>query len=328
MSEPVLIIKDLCVDFATRRGPVHAVSDVSLTLRPGEILGLVGESGSGKTVTGLAILGLIDAPGKITAGSIQIEGREIVGVKESALRSLRGKKMAMIFQDPMNTLHPMLSIETQMVEAIRAHEKISIQAARARALTALSTVGIPAAKQRLSAYPHQLSGGMRQRVAIAIAMLHRPTLLVADEPTTALDVTIQAQILSQIQKLCAELGTALIWITHDLAVVAALAHSIAVMYAGRIVETGSIAQVLDHPNHPYTAGLLDSSPSRNTRGQALKQIPGIMQTLMGVQQACAFAPRCSRQQARCLNEMPIMEISLQQHAHRWFYPLTTEATAL
>lgn len=328
MNDPVLVIQNLCVDFATRKGPLHAVSDVSLSLHPGEILGLVGESGSGKTVTGLAILGLIEAPGKITAGSIKIEGHDIVGLKDSALRPLRGKKMAMIFQDPMNTLHPMLRIETQMTEAILAHEKISRQAARARALTALKSVGIPAAQQRLSAYPHQLSGGMRQRVAIAIALLHRPPLLVADEPTTALDVTIQAQILSEIQKLCAELGTALIWITHDLAVVAALAHSIAVMYAGKIVETGSVAQVLDDPQHPYTAGLLNSSPSRHKRGEPLKQIPGIMQTSLGIQQGCAFAERCSHQQPRCLSEMPSIEMSAQQHAHRCFYPRQVQASRL
>ncbi len=219
------------------------------------------------------MLGLIDAPGRIAAGSIKFQGRELVGLSEAELRKLRGRHVAMIFQDPMTTLNPVLRVDTQMIEAIQAHEKVSEKAARDRAAKALAQVGIPSPQERLASYPHQFSGGMRQRVAIAIALLHGPELLVADEPTTALDVTIQAQILAEVQQLCAETGTALIWVTHDLAVVAGLADRVAVMYAGRIVEEGPVDAVLDAPRHPYTAGLIGSVPSRNRRGEKLAQIP-------------------------------------------------------
>ena len=229
------------------------------------MLGLVGESGSGKTVTGWSILGLIDPPGRIAEGSIRLNGLELVGAAEEELRRARGRDVAMIFQDPMMTLNPVLRIDTQMIEAITAHEKVSERAGRARALAALKSVGIAAAEERLTAYPHQLSGGMRQRVAIAIALLHKPRLLIADEPTTALDVTTQAQILAEVQTLCAQSGTALMWITHDLAVVAGLADRIAVMYAGRIVEEGPADAVLDRPLHPYTRGLIGSLPRGNAR---------------------------------------------------------------
>src|SRR3954470_20878402 len=212
---PVLSVRDLAVAFETREGVLSAVDGVSLELRRGEVLGLVGESGSGKSVTGLAILGLIDPPGRMTRGSIALHGEEVIGKAEQELRRIRGKRLAMIFQDPMTTLNPVLRVDTQMIEAIRAHEAVSDKAARERAARALAQVGIPSPEERLTAYPHQFSGGMRQRVAIAIALLHRPAVLVADEPTTALDVTIQAQILSEVQRLAAETGTALLWITHD-----------------------------------------------------------------------------------------------------------------
>jgi peptide/nickel transport system ATP-binding protein len=210
----------------------------------------------------------------------------------------------MIFQDPMTTLNPVLRIDTQMIEAIRAHERVSPKAARDRARQALARVGIPAAEERLQAYPHQFSGGMRQRVAIAIALLHRPEVLIADEPTTALDVTIQAQILSEVQALCAETGTAMVWITHDLSVVAGLADRIAVMYAGRIVETGPVAEILEHPLHPYTAGLIGSVPSRNRRGAPLAQIPGMAPSLASLPPGCAFAPRCPRATELCRTVPP------------------------
>ena len=258
----VLEVRDLAVTFGTREGELTAVDSVTLTVERGQVLGLVGESGSGKSVTGLAIMGLIDPPGRIAGGSIRFDGRELVGLAEPELRALRGRHVAMIFQDPMTTLNPVLRIDTQMIEAVRAHERVSEAAARARAVEALSRVGIPSPQERLTAYPHQFSGGMRQRVAIAIALLHGPALLVADEPTTALDVTIQAQILAEVQQLCAETGTALVWITHDLAVVAGLADRVAVMYAGRIVEEGPVDAVLDAQRHPYTAGLIGSVPSR------------------------------------------------------------------
>jgi peptide/nickel transport system ATP-binding protein len=300
----VLEIRDLAVTFSTRDGLVKAVDGVTLSVERGEVLGLVGESGSGKSVTGLAVLGLIDPPGRIAAGSIRFQGRELVGLSEFELRKLRGRQVAMIFQDPMTTLNPVLRVDTQMIEAIQAHETVSDKAARDRAAQALTKVGIPSPQERLNSYPHQFSGGMRQRVAIAIALLHGPAVLVADEPTTALDVTIQAQILAEVQQLCSEMGTALIWITHDLAVVAGLADRIAVMYAGRIVEEGPVDDVLDAPRHPYTAGLIGSVPSRNKRGERLAQIPGMTPSLARLPDGCAFGPRCPRVQADCRVAQP------------------------
>ncbi|MGP9821561.1 ABC transporter ATP-binding protein [Salinarimonas sp. NSM] len=292
MTAPVLDVRDLKVTFSTREGLVTAVDGVSFSVDAGEVMGLVGESGSGKSVTGLAVLGLIDPPGRIAAGSISVKGRELVGLPEKALQKVRGKDVAMIFQDPMTTLNPVLRIDTQMIEAIRAHEAVSEKAARERARDALAKVGIPSPEERLSAYPNQFSGGMRQRVAIATALLNRPAVLVADEPTTALDVTIQAQILAEVQKLCAETGTALVWITHDLSVIAGLADKVAVMYAGRVVEEGPVADVLERPIHPYTSGLIGSVPSRNKRGQPLAQIPGMTPQLSKLPPGCPFAPRC------------------------------------
>jgi peptide/nickel transport system ATP-binding protein len=273
---PLLAVEELRTHFFTRAGVVKAVDGVSLSARRGEVLGLVGESGCGKSVTGFSIMGLVDPPGRIAGGRILFEGEDLARLPEDRMRALRGERIAMIFQDPMMTLNPVLRIETQMTEAIRAHHpEVSAAEARARARDALVQTGIPDAEERLAAYPHQFSGGMRQRVAIAIALLNRPALLIADEPTTALDVTIQAQILYELQKLCRESGTALIWITHDLAVVGGLADTVAVMYAGRIVEQGPVDAVLDRPLHPYTVGLIGSVPSRNRRGEPLQQIPGM-----------------------------------------------------
>jgi peptide/nickel transport system ATP-binding protein len=299
MSPPVLAVSGLKTHFFLREGIVKAVDGVSLTVGRGEVLGLVGESGSGKTVTGWSIIGLLDPPGRIVEGSIRLAGEELVGRPEEKLRQYRGRKIAMIFQDPMMTLNPVLRIDTQMIEAVTAHERVSQRAARARARAALAAVGIAAPDERLKAYPHQLSGGLRQRVAIAIALLHRPLLLVADEPTTALDVTIQSQILAEVQALCAQSGTALIWITHDLAVVSGLADRIAVMYAGRIVEEGPVEAVLARPLHPYTRGLIGSAPTRQQRGAALVQIPGAPPSPAHLPPGCAFAPRCVRADAAC-----------------------------
>ena len=318
---PVLDINDLAVTFSTRDGLVKAVDGVTLSVGRGEVLGLVGESGSGKSVTGLAVLGLIDPPGKIAAGSIKFQGRELVGLSEAELRKLRGRHVAMIFQDPMTTLNPVLRVDTQMIEAIRAHESVSEKAARDRAAKALAKVGIPSPEERLNSYPHQFSGGMRQRVAIAIALLHGPEVLVADEPTTALDVTIQAQILAEVQQLCAETGTALIWITHDLAVVAGLADRIAVMYAGRIVEEGPVDGVLDAPRHPYTAGLIGSVPSRNRRGSKLAQIPGMTPSLARLPDGCAFGPRCSRVEADCRISQPAATVGEDGRRWRCIHPI-------
>jgi peptide/nickel transport system ATP-binding protein len=302
--EPLLSVRDLATHFPTGAGLVKAVDGVSFDVHRGEVLGLVGESGSGKSVTGFSIMGLIDPPGRVVAGSIRLEGEELVGLDDAAMRRVRGKRVAMIFQDPMMTLNPVLRIDTQMIEAITAHEKVSAKAARARARDALAQVGIPSPDERLGAYPHQFSGGMRQRVAIATALLNRPALIIADEPTTALDVTIQSQILAEMQQLCADTGTALVWITHDLTVVAGLAQRIAVMYAGRIVETGPVDDVLDHPIHPYTQGLLGSLPSAGTPGQPLAQIPGATPSLGRLPPGCAFAPRCTHADDRCRHEAP------------------------
>ncbi|MCB9943034.1 MAG: ABC transporter ATP-binding protein [Geminicoccaceae bacterium] len=307
LSTPTLQVSGLQTHFMTKAGVVRAVDDVSFTVDAGEVLGLVGESGSGKTVTGFSILGLVDEPGRIAGGSIRFEGRELVGADPETLRSLRGNRIAMIFQDPMMTLNPVLRIDTQMIEAIRAHAGVPRKEARARAADALHRVGIAAPGERLSAYPHQLSGGMRQRVAIATAFLNEPRLIVADEPTTALDVTIQAQILFEVQKLCRETGTALIWITHDLAVVAGLADRIAVMYAGRVVETGLTDDVLDRPMHPYTEGLIGSVPTHNRRGERLRQIPGMTPSLLRLPPGCAFRNRCSYADDACMDEPPVIE---------------------
>jgi peptide/nickel transport system ATP-binding protein len=298
---------------------VRAVDGVSFEVRPGEVLGLVGESGCGKTVTGFSILGLVDPPGRIVGGRILFEGTDLLQLRDDELRQIRGARIAMVFQDPMMTLNPVLRIDTQMVEAVQAHQALDSRSALRIAREALERVGIPSAESRLRSYPHQFSGGMRQRVAIAIALLNRPKLIIADEPTTALDVTIQAQILYEAQKLCRESGTALVWITHDLSVVAGLADRICVMYAGRIVEQGSVDEVLDAPLHPYTHGLIGSVPSRNRRGVPLAQIPGMTPALINLPPGCAFRARCPRAQARC-TEQP----ELQPHNARLvrcFYPL-------
>jgi len=309
-----LSVRNLRTHFFTKEGVAKAVDDVDFDVAPGEILGLVGESGSGKTVTGFSILGLIDPPGRIVEGSsIRFNGEELTTAAHERLRAIRGAEIAMIFQDPMMTLNPVLRVDTQMIETVRAHLRVSEADARDRARKALVQVGIPSPDERLRAYPHQFSGGMRQRVAIAIALLHKPKLIVADEPTTALDVTIQGQILFEAQRLCRESGTAMIWITHDLAVVAGLADRIAVMYAGRIVEMGRTADVIERPMHPYTKGLIGSVPSQNTRGHKLAQIPGMTPSLLKLPPGCAFKARCPIAIERC-NEMPALE---EHRAGHW-----------
>ena len=293
-AAPTLEVRNLKTHFFTKAGVAKAVDDVSFTVDKGEVIGLVGESGSGKSVTGFSIIGLVDSPGRV--------------VSDEDLRQLRGNRIAMIFQDPMMTLNPVLRVDTQMVETIKAHDSsVSKADALARARDALGQVGIPAPDERLRSYPHQFSGGMRQRVAIAIALLNKPDLIIADEPTTALDVTIQGQILFEAQKLCSETGTSMIWITHDLAVVAGLADRISVMYGGRIVEQGAISDVLDHPVHPYTRGLLGSVPGHNTRGQRLYQIPGMAPSLLNLPQGCTFQARCPKADDACLIEPQITE---------------------
>ena len=302
-----LEVRGLRTHFHTRAGVVKAVDDVSFDIAKGKVLGLVGESGSGKTVTGFSLIGLVDPPGRIVEGSIKFQGRELVGMPEEEMRQLRGNRIAMVFQDPMMTLNPVLRIDTQMIETVQAHDNSSREVARQRSRDALGMVGIPSPDERLMSYPHQFSGGMRQRVAIAIALLHQPELIIADEPTTALDVTIQGQILAEVQKLAATTGTSLLWITHDLSVVAGLADDIAVMYAGRIVEQGDVGEVLDAPLHPYTSGLLGSVPSRNARGVPLRQISGMTPSLLSLPKGCAFRARCFQAGEDCLQEPPMDE---------------------
>ena len=245
-------------------------------------------------MTGYSLMGLIDAPGKVVGGRVLLHGQDLRGLTPEAMRRIRGNRIAMIFQDPMMTLNPVLRIDTQMIEAILAHRDIGRHAALAIAREALVRVGIAAPDERLNAYPHQFSGGMRQRVAIAIALLNAPDVIICDEPTTALDVTIQGQILYEMQKLCRESNTALIWITHDLAVIAGLADTVSVMYAGRIVESGAAERVLEQPRHPYTHGLIASAPSRNERGRPLRQIPGATPSLLNLPSGCAFRSRCTQ----------------------------------
>ncbi len=299
----VLDVRNLRTAF----GEIEALRGVSLTVRRGEILGLVGESGSGKSLTGFSINGLLSPPGRVTGGSVRLSGDELLTKSPGALREVRGARVAMIFQDPMMTLNPVLRIETQMRDALAAHAVLPRAKARARCIQALEEVGIPGAEARLRGYPHQLSGGMRQRVAIAIALLHEPDLIIADEPTTALDVTIQGQILALAQALCRDRGTAMVWITHDLAVVAGIADRIAVMYAGQIVETGSVDEVIDRPAHPYTRGLIGSVPMRGRKGRRLEQIDGRMPALTDLPPGCAFAPRCPRATPECTAAIPPME---------------------
>lgn len=306
-SRPTLQVSHLQTSFMTKAGEVKAVDDISFSVHPGRVLGLVGESGSGKTVTGFSIMGLVDHPGRIVGGEIRFRGEDVVDATEQRWQQLRGNQIAMVFQDPMMTLNPVLRIDTQMIEAIRAHESVSRKKARQRARDALGQVGIPSPDERLKAYPHQFSGGMRQRVSIAIALLNKPDLIIADEPTTALDVTIQAQILYEAQKLCQETGTALIWITHDLSVIAGLADDVAVMYAGRIVEYGEVDNVLDRPLHPYTYGLIGSVPSRNRRGVPLHQIPGMTPSLLNLPPGCAFKTRCPHATDLCITAPEVSE---------------------
>ena len=317
----VLAVEGLRTHFFTKQGIVKAVDDVSFEVARGEVLGLVGESGSGKSMTGYSIMGLVDPPGRVVEGRIVLNGTDLRALPPEGLRKIRGNRIAMIFQDPMMTLNPVLRIDVQMIEAILAHDNVRATVARARARDALARVGIPSPDQRLAAYPHQFSGGMRQRVAIAIALLNRPDLVIADEPTTALDVTIQGQILYEMQKLTRETGTALIWITHDLSVVAGLADRVCVMYAGRIVEQGTAGAVLGSPRHPYTRGLLDSVPSNNARGVRLAQIPGMTPSLLDLPPGCPFRERCPRAMPDCTNTPGIDVIDEGTRAIRCFHPL-------
>jgi peptide/nickel transport system ATP-binding protein len=335
MTTPLLDVRGLRTPFPTRTGVVKAVDGVDLTVHRGEVLGLVGESGSGKSITGLSILRLVDPPGRIVDGSILFDGTDLATLDDDAMRAIRGNRIAMIFQDPMMTLNPVLSIGTQMIEALAAHQpapRRSKAAMRERAVDALARVGIASPVERLAGYPHQLSGGMRQRVAIAIALLNDPDLVICDEPTTALDVTIQAQILARMQALIAESSLALIWITHDLTVVAGLADRVAVMYAGRVVESGTTAEIVETPRHPYTRGLIDSTPAAalgrdpddRSRSRRLRPIPGSPPSLSHLPEGCPFRPRCPRAQDDCRREPPSV-VDADGRSLRCFHPIAYEA---
>lgn len=319
---PVLTVRGLTTVFQATPVPLTALDGVDLTVHQGEFMALVGESGSGKSLTGLSITGLLPATARVTEGEISLGEIDLRAQGGAQMRELRGRKVAMIFQDPMMTLNPVLRVETQMYDALRAHERISRRAARPRLVQALAEVGIAAPEERLRAWPHELSGGMRQRVAIATALLHRPDLVIADEPTTALDVTIQGQILALVQRLCRDRGTALVWITHDLAVVAGIADRVAVMYAGRVVEEGPVDAVLDRPAHPYSRGLIDSVAASHPRGARLPVIPGRMPALTELPPGCAFAPRCSRRTGICDTQPPAPAPAGNAQTVRCHHPLT------
>ncbi|ASJ76167.1 ABC transporter ATP-binding protein [Granulosicoccus antarcticus] len=304
MTDNVLVVEDLRVEFPTRKGVLTAVDGVSLSIRRGEILGIVGESGAGKSMTGMAVLGLLEPPGRIAQGEIWLSGQRIDQMAEDELRVLRGRRMAAIFQDPLTSLNPLFTVGDQLVETIRQHLTIDKNGARQRALDLMHEVGIPAPQVRIDHYPHQFSGGMRQRVVIALALCAEPDLIIADEPTTALDVSIQAQITGLLKRLCKERGMAVMLVTHDMGVIAETADRVAVMYAGRLAEIGQVEAVIKAPRHPYTVGLMGAIPSLIGDVQELSQIPGNMPRLTDIPDGCSFNPRCNRRMDRCLVEVP------------------------
>lgn len=331
-NSPLLEVRNLRVEFPTRRGTLLAVDDVSFEIAPGEVLGVVGESGAGKSLTGNAIIGLLEPPGRIAGGEIRLEGRRIDNLPYEEMRRIRGAHIGAIFQDPLTSLNPLYSVSRQLVETIQTHRPMPAAAARARALELLKEVGIPGAEQRLDHYPHQFSGGMRQRVVIALALCAGPRLIVADEPTTALDVSIQAQIITLLKKLCREHGTAVMLVTHDMGVIAETADRVAVMYAGRIAEIGPVRDVIKDARHPYTRGLMGSIPSLGHRSERLTQIDGSMPRLTEIPAGCAFNPRCTSRGARCLVERPDLMAAGASRAACWLHdaggvgaPLAREA---
>ena len=316
---PLLAVRDLRVVFDGRRGALTALDGVSLDIAVGEILGIVGESGAGKSLTGSAIIGLLDPPGRVAGGTISFDGQRIDNLALHEMRKLRGRHIGAIFQDPLTSLHPLLRVGDQIVETILTHLSMSKAEARQRALRLLGNVGIPAPDVRIDHYPHQFSGGMRQRVVIALALCAEPKLIVADEPTTALDVSIQAQITTLLKRLCREHGTAIMLVTHDMGVIAETADRVAVMYAGRIVEVGPVADVIERPRHPYTAGLMASIPSVHRRNIQLKQIDGSMPRLDAIPSGCAFHPRCGFAIDACRERAPV--IGSEPHATACHVPL-------
>jgi peptide/nickel transport system ATP-binding protein len=327
MAEPVLSVRDLKVGFPTRRGTLVAVDGVSFDIAAGEVLGVVGESGAGKSLTGAAVIGLIEPPGRIMAGTVQLSGRRIDNLAPEEMRKVRGRRIGMVFQDPLTSLNPLYRIGDQIVETIRTHIGLSEREARARAIALLQEAGIPGARARIDSYPHEFSGGMRQRVVLALALCAEPDLLIADEPTTALDVSIQAQIIALLKRLCRERGTAVMLITHDMGVIAETADRVAVMYAGRIAEIGPVREVVQSPHHPYTKGLMGAIPTVATQAERLVQIPGSMPRLTAIPAGCAFHPRCPHAFDRCRRERPERMPAGASEAACWLVAETAGAGA-
>ena len=304
MAAPLLEVRNLRVEFPTRRGTLLALDDISFDIAPGEVLGVVGESGAGKSLTGAAIIGLLEPPGRIAGGEIRLNGQRIDNLPYEQMRAIRGRRIGAIFQDPLTSLNPLYTIGRQLTETILTHLPVSAEEARARAIRLLQETGIPAAEERLEQYPHQFSGGMRQRVVISLALAAEPQLIVADEPTTALDVSIQAQIISLLKRLCKQHGAAVMLVTHDMGVIAETCDRVAVMYAGRICEVGPVHDVIHQPAHPYTSGLMGSIPAMDDTRERLLQIDGAMPRLNAIPAGCAFNPRCPKVMDRCRRERP------------------------
>jgi peptide/nickel transport system ATP-binding protein len=319
----LLEVKNLVVEFPNRRGTLRAIDDISFDIAPGEILGVVGESGAGKSLTGASIIGLLEPPGRIASGQISLQGQRIDNLPHEQMRHIRGRKIGAIFQDPLTSLNPLYSIGRQLIETIQTHLPVNAQEARRRAIDLLKDTGIPAAEQRIDHYPHQFSGGMRQRVVIALALAAEPQLIVADEPTTALDVSIQAQIISLLKNICKSHGAAVMLITHDMGVIAETCDRVAVMYAGRIVEIGPVHEVINHPAHPYTAGLMAAIPDITVDRDKLHQINGTMPRLDAIPKGCAFNPRCEKAFDRCTHERPDLMVAGATRAACWLNDYTS-----
>ena len=319
---PLLEVRNLRIEFPTRRGTLLAVDDVSFSIAPGEVLGVVGESGAGKSLTGAAIIGLLEPPGRIAAGEVKLNGLRIDNLPYDEMRKVRGREIGAIFQDPLTSLNPLYTVGQQLTETITTHLNVSQAEARRRALDLLLATGIPAADRRIDHYPHQFSGGMRQRVVIALALAAEPKLVIADEPTTALDVSIQAQIISLLKTLCREKKTAVMLVTHDMGVIAETADRVAVMYAGRIAEIGPVADVIHRPQHPYTKGLMGSIPSMTAQAERLTQIDGSMPRLTAIPAGCAFNPRCPQATDRCRRERPDLLPAGDSQAACWLHDAT------
>jgi peptide/nickel transport system ATP-binding protein len=326
-ASPLLEVSGLRVEFPTRRGTLRAIDDVSFTISPGEVLGVVGESGAGKSITGAAIIGLLEPPGRIAAGEVKLAGLRIDNLPPEEMRKVRGREIGAIFQDPLTSLNPLYTVGRQLVETIQAHLNMSAAHARQRAIELLQATGIPAAEARVDHYPHQFSGGMRQRVVIALALAAEPKLVIADEPTTALDVSIQAQIIELLKKLCREKGTAVMLVTHDMGVIAETADRVAVMYAGRIAEIGPVADVIHRPRHPYSAGLMGAIPSIAEERASLEQIDGSMPRLNAIPQGCAFNPRCPRVMPACRETRPELMPAGASMAACWLHDASVASAA-